>query len=60
MWGNGEQTRSFCYIDDCVEGILRLTFSDYAGPLNLGSDEMVSMNQMHAVCTNIILCAPLL
>jgi GDP-D-mannose 3',5'-epimerase len=52
MWGNGEQTRSFCYIDDCVEGILRLTFSDYAGPVNIGSDEMVSMNQMHAMaCT---------
>jgi len=47
MWGNGLQTRSFCYIDDCVEGILRLTLSEVEEPLNIGSDEMVSMNQMH-------------
>ena len=46
MCGNGLQTRSFCYIDDCVEGILRLMVSDYKKPLNIGSDEMVSMNQM--------------
>jgi len=46
MWGNGLQTRSFCYIDDCVEGIIRLMVSDYKKPLNIGSDEMVSMNQM--------------
>lgn len=42
----GKQTRSFCYIDDAVEGILRLMVSDYKKPLNIGSDEMVSMNQM--------------
>jgi len=46
MWGDGKQTRSFTFIDDCVEGILRLTKSDFAEPCNLGSDEMVSMNQM--------------
>ena len=46
MWGNGKQTRSFCYIDDAIEGILRLMVSDYKKPLNIGSDEMVSMNQM--------------
>ena len=46
MWGDGKQTRSFTYIDDCVEGILRLTKSDFGEPLNLGSDEMVSMNEM--------------
>jgi len=46
MWGDGKQTRSFTYIDDCVEGILRLTKSDFAEPVNLGSDEMVSMNEM--------------
>ena len=46
MWGNGLQTRSFCYVDDCVEGILRLMVSDYKKPLNIGSDEMVSMNEM--------------
>jgi GDP-D-mannose 3',5'-epimerase len=46
MWGDGKQTRSFTYIDDCVEGILRITKSDFKQPLNLGSSEMVSMNQM--------------
>jgi len=52
MWGNGEQTRSFCFIDDCVEGILRLTLSEVDEPINIGSDEMVSMNDMHnLVCS---------
>jgi len=46
MWGDGLQTRSFCFIDDCVEGVLRLTRSDYSKPMNIGSDEMVSMNEM--------------
>lgn len=46
LWGDGEQTRSFCFIDDCVEGILRLMRSDYDKPLNIGSDEMISMNDM--------------
>lgn len=46
MWGDGKQTRSFTFIDDCVEGILRITKSDYKEPLNLGSTEMVSMNEM--------------
>jgi len=46
MWGDGEQTRSFCYIDDCLEGIFRLMRSDYVQPLNLGSDRMVSINQL--------------
>jgi len=46
IWGNGKQTRSFMYVDDCVEGILRLMKSDFTKPINLGSDEMVSMNQM--------------
>jgi len=53
MWGNGLQTRSFCYIDDCVEGILRLMVSDYKKPLNIGSDEMVSMNQMADIVLKI-------
>lgn len=43
MWGDGKQTRSFTFIDDCVEGVLRLTFSDCEVPLNLGSTEMVDM-----------------
>jgi nucleoside-diphosphate-sugar epimerase len=44
IWGDGLQTRSFCYIDDCLEGIYRLMRSDYREPLNLGSDELVSIN----------------
>jgi len=43
MWGDGKQTRSFTFIDDCVEGVLRLTFSDCTVPINLGSTEMVDM-----------------
>eukprot|EP01091_Cochliopodium_minus_P011635 TRINITY_DN3352_c0_g1_i1.p1 TRINITY_DN3352_c0_g1~~TRINITY_DN3352_c0_g1_i1.p1 ORF type:complete len:383 (-),score=128.32 TRINITY_DN3352_c0_g1_i1:51-1124(-) len=46
IWGDGEQTRSFCHVDDCVEGVLRLFFSDYDKPLNIGSDELISMNDM--------------
>jgi len=46
MWGDGKQTRSFCYIDDCVEGVLRLMRSDVNQPLNIGSEEMISMNDM--------------
>jgi nucleoside-diphosphate-sugar epimerase len=46
IWGDGEQTRSFCYIDDCVEGIYRIMQSDYTKPLNLGTDEMVSINEL--------------
>jgi len=46
MWGDGKQTRSFCYIDDAVEGVLRLMRSDVREPLNIGSDEMVSMIEM--------------
>ena len=44
IWGDGEQTRSFCYIDDCVEGIFRLMRSDYHEPLNLGQDRLISIN----------------
>ena len=46
IWGDGEQTRSFCYIDDCVEGILRLMQSDFGDPLNLGTDELVTINEL--------------
>merc|ERR1712151_1389813 len=45
MWGDGKQTRSFTFIDDCVEGVLRLMFSDCKVPINLGSTEMVDMIQ---------------
>lgn len=46
IWGDGEQTRSFCYIDDCLEGLYRLMRSDYAEPLNLGQDRLVTINQL--------------
>lgn len=46
IWGDGEQTRSFCYIDDCVDGIHRIMESDYAGAINLGTEEMVSINEL--------------
>lgn len=46
IWGDGKQTRSFCYVDDCVEGIIKIMYSDYKKPLNLGSDEMVTMNEL--------------
>ncbi|HEV2171175.1 MAG TPA: NAD-dependent epimerase/dehydratase family protein, partial [Candidatus Binatus sp.] len=46
IWGDGEQTRSFCYIDDCVDGIYRLMRSDYKLPLNVGQDRMVTINQL--------------
>jgi nucleoside-diphosphate-sugar epimerase len=53
MWGDGEQTRSFCYIDDCVEGIYRIMQSDYAKPLNLGTDHMVTINQLAEVAVDV-------
>jgi nucleoside-diphosphate-sugar epimerase len=46
IWGDGRQTRSFLHIDECVEGVRRLVESDFAGPVNIGSDEMVSINQL--------------
>ena len=46
VWGDGEQTRSYCYIDDCVEGIYRLMRSAHHDPLNLGQDRMISINQL--------------
>ncbi len=46
IWGDGEQTRSFCYIDDCVTGLGKLMQSDYGAPLNLGRDDLISINQL--------------
>jgi GDP-D-mannose 3', 5'-epimerase len=46
MWGDGEQTRSFLYVNDCIEGVRRLMSSDFTGPVNIGSEEMVSINQL--------------
>jgi nucleoside-diphosphate-sugar epimerase len=53
IWGDGEQTRSFMYIDDCIEGILRLMDSHVVDPINLGSDEMVSINQLVSIVEDI-------
>lgn len=46
IWGDGSQTRSFLFIDECVEGTLRLTRSGFEGPVNIGSEEMVTINQL--------------
>lgn len=46
IWGDGRQTRSFLFIDECLEGIRRLVESDFTGPVNIGSEEMVSINQL--------------
>ena len=46
IWGDGEQTRSFCYVDDCLEGIYRLMRSDHFDPLNVGQDRMVTINEL--------------
>jgi len=46
IWGDGKQTRSFLYIDECLEGVLRLMHSDWTGPVNIGSEEMVAINQL--------------
>jgi len=53
MWGDGEQTRSFCHISDCLEGIYRLMRSDHRFPLNLGSDRMVTINQLAEIIAGI-------
>jgi nucleoside-diphosphate-sugar epimerase len=46
IWGDGKQTRSFLYIDECLEGVLRLMHSEWTGPVNIGSEEMVAINQL--------------
>lgn len=53
VWGDGEQTRSFMCVDDCVEGLVRLMASDYAEPLNLGTDRLVTINQLIDVVSNV-------
>ena len=53
IWGDGEQTRSFCYIDDCVIGIYKLMQSSYSEPLNLGQDRLVSINQLADLVTAV-------
>jgi GDP-D-mannose 3',5'-epimerase len=46
VWGDGEQTRSFMYVDDCLEGLIRIMASDHHDPLNLGTDELVTINEL--------------
>lgn len=53
IWGDGEQTRSFCYVDDCVVGIDKLMRSDYREPLNLGQDRLITINQLADIVANI-------
>jgi GDP-D-mannose 3', 5'-epimerase len=53
IWGDGEQTRSFCYIDDCITGIYKLMQSDYPEPLNLGQDRLVTINQLVDIVASI-------
>jgi len=53
VWGDGTQTRSFLYIDDCVDAVLKLFFSDYSHPINIGSDEKVTINQLLSIAENI-------
>jgi GDP-D-mannose 3', 5'-epimerase len=53
VWGDGEQTRSFCYVDDCVEGIYRLMRSDHREPLNLGTDRMVTINELAQIVIDV-------
>lgn len=53
VWGDGEQTRSFLYVDECVEAILRLMSSNFIGPVNIGSEEMVTINQLARIAIKI-------
>lgn len=53
VWGDGLQTRSFMYIDDCVEGLVRLMASDHAEPLNLGTDRLVTINELIDLVSNV-------
>lgn len=53
IWGDGKQTRSFLYIDECIEGVLKLTRSDVREPLNIGSDEMIALNALARMVISI-------
>jgi nucleoside-diphosphate-sugar epimerase len=53
IWGDGKQTRSFLFVDECVEGTLRLTRSNFAGPVNIGSEEMVTINGLADIIIGI-------
>ena len=53
VWGDGQQTRSFLFVDECVEAVLRLMDSNFSGPVNIGSDEMVTINQLAKMAITI-------
>lgn len=53
VWGDGEQTRSFLFIDECIEAVRRLMDSDFMGPVNIGSEEMVTINQLVATVADV-------
>ena len=53
IWGDGEQTRSFLYIDECIEATRRLMESDFSGPVNIGSEEMVSINDLVQIACSV-------
>ena len=53
VWGDGKQTRSFLYINECIEGVLRLTRSDFKGPVNIGSEEMVTINDLAKMAIDV-------
>ena len=53
MWGDGHQTRTFLYIDECLEGVRRLMTSDFTGPVNIGSDELISLNDLAGMAMDI-------
>jgi nucleoside-diphosphate-sugar epimerase len=53
IWGDGEQTRSFLYINECLEGTIRLMRSNFSGPVNIGSDEMVTINQLVDIAAKV-------
>ena len=53
IWGDGEQTRSFLYVDECIEGVRRLMESDVSEPVNIGSEEMVTINELACMIAEI-------
>lgn len=53
VWGDGKQTRSFLIVDECVEGILRLMESDFSGPVNIGSEEMITINDLAEIAIKL-------
>ena len=53
IWGDGDQTRSFLYVDECIEATRRLMDSDFQGPVNIGSEEMVTINELAAITAKV-------